>query len=124
VGRQGNDEEKHMRKLIATGAVALMVLGGGNVALANNGNGGPPFHGGGINEGHPAWYGLCIAYYNNSPEGKKNGAPFEALDKHDWSQSTYENVDDFCKSLRPSNGRGQGNQDDSAADNPGPRGNK
>jgi hypothetical protein len=112
-----------MRKIIATAAVALMVLGGANVALANPNGNGAPFGPDGIDESHPAWYGLCMAYYNNSDQAKQNGAPFQALEAHDWDESDYEGIDDFCQSLRPSNGRGQGNQDDSSAPIPGPRGN-
>jgi hypothetical protein len=111
-----------MRKSIAAAAVALMALGGAGVAQANNGNG-PPFGPDGINEGHPAWYGLCMAYYNNSDQAKQNGAPFQALEAHDWDESAYDGIDDFCQSLRPSNGQGRGNQDDSSAPTPGPRGN-
>lgn len=101
-----------MRKVLITVAALAMAFGGANAAIADPGNGnGAPFGPDGINEAHPAWYGLCTAYYNGN--GEKNGAPFQALAEHG---------DDFCEGLRPSNGQGQGKQDDSAAESPGPRG--
>jgi hypothetical protein len=110
-----------MRKVLITLAVAAMALGGANAAIADPGNGnGAPFGPDGINESHPAWYGLCTAYYNNSDQGKQNGAPFQALEAHfDGDQDA---IADFCSGLRPSNGKGQGKQDDSSAPAPGPRG--
>lgn len=112
-----------MRKVLITLAVAAMALGGANAAIADPGNGnGAPFGPDGINESHPAWYGLCTAYYNNSDQGKQNGAPFQALENHDWDNSDFDGIDDFCSSMRPSNGKGQGKQDASKAPAPGPRG--
>lgn len=110
-----------MRKIITIAAVALMVLGGGGAAFANNGNG-APFGPGSINPDHPAWYGLCTAYYNNSDQGKQNGAPFQALEAH--FDGDAKAISDFCSNLRPSNGQGKGKQDDSSAPAPGPRGNR
>lgn len=107
------------KKLLVAVATAGLLLGGVNVAVANNGNG-APFGPDGINEGHPAWYGLCTAYYNNSDQAKKNGAPFKALEEH--FDGDADAIDEFCSSLRPSNGQGQGKQDDSSAPAPGPRG--
>jgi hypothetical protein len=111
-----------MRKVLITVAVAAMALGGANAAIADPGNGnGAPFGPGSINPDHPAWYGLCTAYYNNSDQGKQNGAPFQALEDHDWDNSDYDGIDDFCSSMRPGN---RGDDDKSSAPTPGPRGDR
>lgn len=115
-----------MRKVLITVAALAMALGGANAAFADPGNGngngngnghGAPFGPDGINETHPAWYGLCNAYYNGN--GQKNGAPFQALEGHDWDSSAYEDLDDFCSSMRPGN---RGDDDKSSAPAPGHRG--
>lgn len=95
------------KKLLVLVAAATMVLGGGT-ALANpngngNGHGSPYGDNGGINETHPAWYGLCNAYGNNSSQGKGNGRPFQALEEHDWDNSEYDDIADFCSSRTPGN---------------------
>ncbi len=110
-----------MRKLIAAAAAVLMLASGLGIASANNGNG-PPFNGDGINPDHPAWYGLCTAWFNNSDQGKQNGRPFQALSDH--FDDDEDAITDFCSRLRPSNGQGQGRQDASNAPAPGPRGNR
>jgi hypothetical protein len=112
------NEEMRMRKIIATGAVALMAFGGGSVALASHS--GPPFGPDGIDEGHPAWYGLCTAWFNNSDQGKQNGAPFQALSEH--FDGDEDAIAEWCSGLRPGNGHGNGG-DNSNAPAPGPRGN-
>jgi hypothetical protein len=110
-----------MRKVLITLAAAAMALGGANAAFANPGNGngnGAPFGPDGINETHPAWYGLCTAYYAGN--GNKNGAPFQALEQH--FDGDADAIAEFCSSMRPSNGQGKGNQGGSSAPTPGPRG--
>lgn len=101
------------KKMLVAVATAGLLLGGVNVAVANNGNG-APFGPDGINEGHPAWYGLCTAYYSGN--GDKQGAPFQALEDH--FDGDEDAIADFCRGIRPSNGQGKGKQDDSSAPSP------
>ena len=110
------------RALVVAVAAASMLLGGAGIATANGHGGGPPFGPGSINPDHPAWYGLCTAYYNNSDEGKQNGAPFQALEEHfdenddgELSDAERQALDDFCGSRTP------GNSGNSNAPAPGPR---
>jgi hypothetical protein len=111
-----------MRNLLAVLAAALMIAGPA-AAL-----GGPPQD---DIANHPALYGLCTAYFsgNGGENGNKNSAPpFAALEAaadaagDEDGEATSDEVADFCDGVRPSNGTGNGKQDDSKAPNPTGRG--
>jgi len=110
-----------VRKILAGLVAALMI------AAPASAVGGPPMD---DIANHPALYGLCRAYFsgNGGENGNKNSAtPFAALEAaadaagDDNGEATQEEVADFCDGVRPSNGQGNGKQDDSRAPNPGPR---
>lgn len=111
-----------MRKFLAVIATALMIAG--PAAAAGQGNGSPLD--GGLAD-HPAMYGLCTAYFSGQggEHGQKNSAPpfaalEEAADDGDENTTPEQDVAEFCDGVRPSNGQGQGKQDDSRAKNPQP----
>jgi len=104
-----------MRKLMAISAAILMLGASGAFAQGPDVNG-------------PAKYGLCTAYFagQGGEHGRRNSAPpFAALEaaaeeayEGDSDDPIEDKVRDFCDGTRPSNGRGNGRQDDSNAPNP------
>lgn len=100
-----------MRKLAAALFAALMIA---VPATAQNGNGRPTAEN--LSE-HPALYGLCTAYFSGQggEKGNKNNAPpFQAL--QDAAEAEEQSVEDFCRGVRPSNGKGQGSGNSNAPD--------
>lgn len=111
-----------MRKFMA--ALAAVMVVGGTGALAAPGNGQGPDASG------PAKYGLCKAYFSGQGDehGRRNQstafgnleAAAEEAYEGEESDPIETKVADFCDGTRPSNGQGNGRQDDSSAPNPIP----
>ena len=80
-----------MKKLIASAAVALMVVGSAGVAQAKPyGKGEGPGPG---NSGNSSMFGLCTAYANNSAKAKEKSPVFNQYDAETWAE--------LCENVTP-----------------------
>lgn len=111
-----------MRKFMAALTAVMLVGGTGALAAPGNGQGPDPYG--------PAKYGLCKAYFSGQggEHGRRNQstafgnleAAAEESYEGDENDPIETKVADFCDGTRPSNGQGNGRQDDSSAPNPIP----
>ena len=86
-----------MKKLIASAALAVMVVGGAGVAQADPYGRGPgPGPG---NSGDHSMFGLCTAYANNSDKAKEKSPVFNHYGADEWQ--------DLCEGVTPG---GQGGE--------------
>lgn len=104
--------------ILAVLAMSLLVMGAIPTDDNSDDNGNGPPNADNLGD-HPAKYGLCTAYFagRGGENGNKHDAPpFQALE--DAADDNDESVEEFCEGTRPSNGQGNGNQDDSSAPDP------